>query len=99
VREADEGLYLSPLPGARTCVNGVEVNQRTQLNHGDRILWGSNHFFRVNCPRSSCPASNSSAPSGVVPPTPTTPFDWRMAQEEVMLGEVSNAPMRQKVRP
>jgi kinesin family protein 13 len=32
-----------------------------------------------------------------VPPTPTTPFDWRMAQEEVMLGEVANAPMREAI--
>jgi kinesin family protein 13 len=100
-REGDERLYLSPLTGARTCVNGAEVSTRTQLHHGDRILWGSNHFFRVNCPRPA--SSNSSSMTGascggaVVPPTPTTPFDWRMAQEEVMLGEVANAPMREAI--
>ena len=44
-------LYLEPLPGARTCVNGAEITTRTQLLNGDRILWGSNHFFRVNCPK------------------------------------------------
>lgn len=83
--EAEEGnLHITPLPGARTCVNGVEITERTQLFNGDRLLWGSNHFFRVNCPR----VANSD-------PTPTTPFDWRMAQEEVMMAEVENAPMRE----
>jgi len=100
-REGDERLYLSPLTGARTCVNGAEVSTRTQLHHGDRILWGSNHFFRVNCPRpaSSCNSSMTASCGGAaaVPPTPTTPFDWRMAQEEVMLGEVANAPMREAI--
>jgi kinesin family protein 13 len=99
-REGDERLYLSPLTGARTCVNGAEVSTRTQLHHGDRILWGSNHFFRVNCPRpaSSCNSSmTASCGAAAVPPTPTTPFDWRMAQEEVMLGEVANAPMREAI--
>ena len=36
--------------GFRTCVNGQVVTDRTQLRHGDRILWGNNHFFRINCP-------------------------------------------------
>ena len=64
-------LAAIPLPGARTCVNGAEIVTRTPLRTGDRILWGSNHFFRVNCPRLASDL------------TPTTPFDWRMAQEEV----------------
>ena len=46
-------LFLDPLAGARTCVNGREVKEVTRLFNGDRILWGSNHFFRVNCPRSA----------------------------------------------
>ena len=50
--EAGE-LSLEPVAGARTCVNGVEVRDATRLGNGDRILWGSNHFFRVNCPKSS----------------------------------------------
>ena len=77
-------LVITPLPGARTCVNGSEITQAVKLNNGDRILWGSNHFFRVNCPKvSNCE------------PTPTTPFDWRMAQEEVMMAEMENEPMRE----
>ena len=82
--QGDGDLHITPLPGARTCVNGVEITTRTQLYNGDRLLWGSNHFFRVNCPR----AANGD-------PGPVTPFDWRMAQEEVMMAEVENAPMRE----
>ena len=37
----------------RTCVNGQVVTDRTLLRHGDRILWGNNHFFRINCPRAN----------------------------------------------
>ena len=47
-------LSITPLQGARTCVNGVEIRETTVLQNGDRLLWGSNHFFRVNCPKSSC---------------------------------------------
>ena len=28
-------------------------------------------------------------------PTPTTPFDWRMAAEEVMMAEVESEPVRE----
>ena len=83
--EAESGdLHITPLPGARTYVNGAEIMARVQLYNGDRLLWGSNHFFRVNCPR---------AATGEL--APTTPFDWRMAQEEVMMAEVEHAPMRE----
>ena len=37
----------------RTCVNGKLVEEKTLLKHGDRILWGNNHYFRINCPRLS----------------------------------------------
>ena len=46
-------LTVTPLTGARTCVNGIEIKERTLLQNGDRLLWGSNHFFRVNCPQNS----------------------------------------------
>ena len=38
---------------SRTCVNGQVVTERTQLLHGDRILLGNNHFFRLNCPHTA----------------------------------------------
>lgn len=30
----------------RTCVNGAMIDTLVHLWHGDRILWGNNHFFR-----------------------------------------------------
>ncbi|XP_068433818.1 kinesin-like protein KIF13B isoform X2 [Clinocottus analis] len=47
----DDGVVLSPHRNARTCVNGAAVSSPVQLHHGDRILWGNNHFFRINLPR------------------------------------------------
>ncbi|RLW04425.1 hypothetical protein DV515_00005855 [Chloebia gouldiae] len=37
--------------GHISCVNGALVCSATQLWHGDRILWGNNHFFRINLPK------------------------------------------------
>uniref|UniRef100_A0AAQ4RZM9 Kinesin family member 13Bb n=1 Tax=Gasterosteus aculeatus aculeatus TaxID=481459 RepID=A0AAQ4RZM9_GASAC len=42
----DDGVVLGPHGNARTCVNGAAVFSPVQLHHGDRILWGNNHFFR-----------------------------------------------------
>uniref|UniRef100_A0A672P4H0 Kinesin-like protein KIF13B n=1 Tax=Sinocyclocheilus grahami TaxID=75366 RepID=A0A672P4H0_SINGR len=41
----ETGVTLSPKRNARTCVNGAVVSSPVQLHHGDRILWGNNHFF------------------------------------------------------
>ena len=53
VDPTDWTVTVTPLPGARTCINGVEVDKPTPLRNGDRVLWGSNHFFRLNCPKNS----------------------------------------------
>uniref|UniRef100_A0A3Q1EFD8 Kinesin family member 13Bb n=1 Tax=Acanthochromis polyacanthus TaxID=80966 RepID=A0A3Q1EFD8_9TELE len=47
----NNGVMLSPHRNARTCVNGSAVSSPVQLHHGDRILWGNNHFFRISLPR------------------------------------------------
>ena len=60
----ESSLVLTSIPGARTCVNGIEVDGETVLHNGDRLLWGSGHFFRVNCPTSS------------VNPNTGDNFDW-----------------------
>ncbi|XP_074065285.1 kinesin-like protein KIF13B isoform X1 [Macrotis lagotis] len=44
-------VILSPQKNTRTFVNGSSVASPIQLNHGDRILWGNNHFFRLNLPK------------------------------------------------
>ncbi|XP_045440257.1 kinesin-like protein KIF13A isoform X18 [Pipistrellus kuhlii] len=47
----DGDITLTPKENARSCVNGTLVCNTTQLWHGDRILWGNNHFFRINLPK------------------------------------------------
>ena len=46
----DDSLFLEPVAGARTLVNGKQATSKILVRDGDRILWGSNHFFRVNYP-------------------------------------------------
>ncbi|XP_072300057.1 kinesin-like protein KIF13B isoform X2 [Eucyclogobius newberryi] len=47
----DNTVVLTPHRNARTCVNGSVVTSPVQLHHGNRILWGHNHFFRINLPK------------------------------------------------
>ncbi|XP_066134732.1 kinesin-like protein KIF13B isoform X1 [Saccopteryx bilineata] len=44
-------VILTPQKNTRTFVNGSSVSSPIQLHHGDRILWGNNHFFRLNLPK------------------------------------------------
>ncbi|XP_006884940.1 PREDICTED: kinesin-like protein KIF13B-like [Elephantulus edwardii] len=44
-------VMLTPQRNTRTFVNGSCVSSPIQLHHGDRILWGNNHFFRLNLPK------------------------------------------------
>ncbi|XP_030054570.1 kinesin-like protein KIF13B [Microcaecilia unicolor] len=44
-------VILTSKKNSRTCVNGSSLMGPIQLNHGDRILWGNNHFFRINLPK------------------------------------------------
>ncbi|XP_062275832.1 kinesin-like protein KIF13B isoform X2 [Scomber scombrus] len=64
---ADAAVMLSPYLNARTCVNGSPVTSALQLHHGDRILWGNNHFFRINLPkRRSRAAEDEDGEGGVM---------------------------------
>ncbi|ELT98482.1 hypothetical protein CAPTEDRAFT_225292 [Capitella teleta] len=71
-------VHVTPLDGARTCVNGREITAKTKLKHGDRLLWGNNHFFRVNCPKAHSPSSE--APNAETPEC----IDYDFAQQELM---------------
>ncbi|CDQ65520.1 unnamed protein product [Oncorhynchus mykiss] len=42
----DQWVVLTPHRNSRTCVNGSPCTSLQRLHHGDRILWGNNHFFR-----------------------------------------------------
>ncbi|XP_041661644.1 kinesin-like protein KIF13B isoform X2 [Cheilinus undulatus] len=58
------GVVLTPHRNARTCVNGAAVTSPVSLHHGDRILWGNNHFFRINLPRSMAQAAGDEEDGG-----------------------------------
>ena len=75
----DKHLIIEPISGATTCINGREVTEKSKICHGDRILLGSNNFFRVNCP------STEEEKSQKLPQ-----FDWASAQAEVIMDEQDN---------
>lgn len=85
----DGDLYMEPINNARSFVNGSAVTEKTPLRHGDRILWGNHHFFRVNCPRTG-PNQNLTSE----PPTPAQPIDYNFARDEIMQNELSNDPIQ-----
>ena len=41
----DDVLYMTPVGGARTCINGKPIFDKTIVHHLDRLLFGENHFF------------------------------------------------------
>lgn len=87
----DSELYITPLEGARTCVNGTPIVEKTQLHHGDRLLWGNNHFFRISCPRTL------TAGAALETPTLDRPIDYEFAREEIMMKELVNDPIQTAV--
>ncbi|XP_067139830.1 kinesin-like protein KIF13A isoform X3 [Centruroides vittatus] len=82
-------IYIIPMEGARTCVNGSIITDKTQLRHGYRVLWGNNHFFRVNCPKANTPSAAE---------TPDQPIDYEFAREELMMKELSNDPIQSAMK-
>ncbi|KAM9817552.1 kinesin-like protein KIF13B [Neosynchiropus ocellatus] len=63
---ADAGVVLTPYRNARTCVNGSPVSSALQLHHGDRLLWGNNHFFRINLPKRRSRTEEEEGEGGVM---------------------------------
>ncbi|XP_072028928.1 kinesin-like protein KIF13A isoform X2 [Amphiura filiformis] len=90
--ENEMDVYISPIPGAKTCVNGSLIDNRTALRHGDRILLGNYHFFRINCPRP--PGAGSSEASTPEPEPQNVRYDFDYAQHEVMMKELTNDPIQ-----
>lgn len=83
----DNEVSVTPLAKTGTCVNGKLVEEKTLLKHGDRILWGNNHYFRINCPR--LPGSEQQVEQ---------PVDFQFAQTELMMNEISSGPLRDSVK-
>jgi len=79
-------VFMMPLNAARTCVNGRTINEKTKVKHGDRIVWGNNHFFRINCPKANSPLAD-------VPET----IDYDFAQQELMLQQMGDDPVHEAI--
>ena len=47
----DSEVFITPLPDARTLVNGRIIQKTMKICHGHRILLGANQFFQLNCPK------------------------------------------------
>ncbi|GFN88014.1 kinesin-like protein kif13a [Plakobranchus ocellatus] len=83
-------VYVTPLDGARTCVNGSVIREKRRVRHGDRILWGNNHFFRLNCPRlANSPTTSSTEPEQKI--------DYDFAQQELMENELGDDPIQEAI--
>ncbi|XP_022106893.1 kinesin-like protein KIF13A isoform X4 [Acanthaster planci] len=90
--ENEMDVYLIPMEGAKCCVNGSTITDRTALRHGDRILLGNYHFFRINCPRP--PGVGSSGASTPDAEPQNSNYDFVYAQNEVMMKEMTNDPVQ-----
>ncbi|EEB18127.1 conserved hypothetical protein [Pediculus humanus corporis] len=84
----DGSVVMTPFTNARSYVNGASILSPTILHHGDRILWGNHHFFRVNCPKSKIPVHVDD------PQTPAQNLDYDFAREELMMNDLSNDPIQ-----
>uniref|UniRef100_H2ZK92 Kinesin motor domain-containing protein n=1 Tax=Ciona savignyi TaxID=51511 RepID=H2ZK92_CIOSA len=88
-------VAIEPLDGARTCVNGRVMSSRCNLRHGDRILWGNNHFFRINVPL-QFPIFNPIFPHTSGPSLNESRVSYEFAQQEVLLNQ-SDAPIQETI--
>jgi len=52
-KQSDKGqqLTLTAIEASKTFVNGVHVAETIPLEHGDRIIFGINHFYKVIIPK------------------------------------------------
>lgn len=89
----DGGLFMESINNARCFINGSAVTEKTPLHHGNRILWGNHHFFRVNCPKSAAAGLNITSE----PQTPAQPIDYEFAREELMQNELINDPIQSAI--
>ncbi|XP_071334694.1 kinesin-like protein KIF13B isoform X2 [Trachinotus anak] len=84
----NNGVVLTPHRNARTFVNGIAITSPVQLHHGDRILWGNNHFFRINLPRHMVHAGGEDEEGGGAMKTCLSTdlsLSYEFAQTEVMM--------------
>lgn len=87
-------LYISPLfEGARICVNGSNITEKTVLKNGARLLIGHNHLFRVNCPKDPRDENSLMLASTIMEESQFFDYDkaWLEANSEEQGASISQA--------
>jgi kinesin family protein 14 len=51
IENKGEAVILTPIGEAKTFVNGELVEASITLHHGDRVVFGGDHYFRFNHPK------------------------------------------------
>uniref|UniRef100_A0A4W5LB15 Kinesin family member 13B n=1 Tax=Hucho hucho TaxID=62062 RepID=A0A4W5LB15_9TELE len=89
---ADQRVVLTPHRNSRTCVNGSPCTSPQQLHHGDRILWGNNHFFRCGGLMKNSSSSEQLEGDGDTNSEVSSEvsFSYEFAQTEVMMKALGN---------
>ena len=78
----DDGkISIHPFDGCNCHVNGERLVEERELESGDRLLWGSNHYFKL-----TIPGSQTNQPTGT--PASESENIFEVAQREVMLNKL-----------
>lgn len=85
-------ISLIPLNKSKTYVNGQLVDNERQLRHGDRILLGCSHFFRLNFPADR----NNTVRSSIM--NTSSHISFLDAQNEFLLNQLATDPMNKELR-
>ena len=74
-------VTLIPEPDSLSCINGAQIESPTELKSGDRLLWGSNHYFRLTIPGAKI----------ITTPANESVCDFEAARREVYLHQLPTA--------
>ncbi len=82
----DGQLFMEPVGTASCFLNNSPVISRVLMRHGDSVLWGNNHWFKVNCPRRT-------PTNGDQPGDEPLEHDFDSTREELFAREIFNDPI------
>ncbi|XP_065829379.1 kinesin-like protein KIF14 [Oscarella lobularis] len=92
-------ITLTPIGDAKTFVNGEQVEIKTALHHGDRVVFGGDHFFRLNNPAEVKDLSRQSSSSASLSKIRQKGFEYAkeelfQIQNERLEAEIEEAKMK-----
>lgn len=84
IKSFDGTVTIVPVGEAKTYVNGKRILEPTVLHHGDRVILGGDHYFRLNHP---VEVQKGPRPSGRDALTSEGPKDFEFAKNELLLAQ------------